>query len=154
MRIENVTISAEGFHSEAAQYLLGMLDNDLMHRYPGMIISAAMDKEFDRQKSLFVIARNDGVPIGCGGVVNIDDQTCEVKRMFVEPHSRGGGVAKMILLELERHAKEQGFKVIQLETGKHQPEAIIMYEHNGYERIPCFRQYDGNPHSHCYEKKI
>jgi GNAT superfamily N-acetyltransferase len=154
MRIENVTISAEGFHSEAAHYLIGMLDNDLTHRYPGLKINAPKAEEFEREKSFFVIARNDGVPIGCGGLVNIDENTCEVKRMFVEPYSRGRGVAKMILLELERLAKESGFSLVQLETGQHQPEAIIMYEHNGYSRIPCFRQYKENPHSHCYEKSI
>lgn len=154
MRIENVTVAAEGFHSEAAQYLVGMLDNDLTHRYPGMKINAVNAAEFDNEKSTFVIARNDGVPIGCGGLVQVDEETCEVKRMFVEPYSRGRGVAKLILMELEKHAKENGFKIVQLETGKHQPEAIIMYEHNGYKRIPCFRQYEGNPHSHCYEKVI
>ncbi len=154
MRIENVTIAAEGFRSEAAHYLIGMLDNDLMHRYPGIKINAAKAAEFEKEKSIFVIARNDGVPIGCGGLVPIDENTCEVKRMFVEPYSRGRGVAKMILLELEKHAVEQGFSLIQLETGQHQPEAIIMYEHNGYKRVPCFRQYENNPHSHCYEKAI
>ncbi len=154
MRIENVTVIAEGYHAEAAQYLIGMLDNDLTHRYPGRVLNTAQASEFEHEKSTFVIARNDGVPIGCGGLVYIDDDTCEVKRMFVEPYSRGRGVAKMILLELEKHAKANGFTTIQLETGQHQPEAIIMYEHNGYTRIPCFRQYKDNPHSHCYKKVV
>jgi putative acetyltransferase len=154
MRIENITLATEGFRSEAAQYLMGMLDNDLTHRYPGKKINTPKPDGFEHEKSVFVIARNDGVPVACGGLVYINDDVCEIKRMFTEPGSRGSGLAKMILLELERHAKEQGFKAIQLETGKHQPEAIIMYEHNGYQSVPCFRKYENSPHSHCYEKKI
>ena len=154
MRMENVTIKPEAFTSKGAQYLIAMLENDLKHRYIGQSINAAKPAKFEHEKSLFLVARKNGEPIGCGGLVYVDEETCEIKRMFVEPHSRGCGIAKKILLVLEEYALEKGFKEIQLETGQHQPEAIVLYEHSGYTRIPCFRQFDGNPHSHCYEKKI
>lgn len=154
MRIENITVKSEAYTSEAARYLIGMLDNGLIHRFPGKNSGSEPSQNFGHDKSTFLVARNDGVPIACGGLVYVDDETCEIKCMFTEPCSRGRGVAKKVLQALEKHAIEQGFKIIQLETGRHQPEAIIMYEHNGYQRIPCFRQYVGNPHSCCYEKRI
>ena len=154
MRLENINIQHESFAAEGAQYLIGMLDHDLMTRYPGQRVNVTKSSEFEHDKSLFLVARSDGVPVACGGLVYIDENTCEIRRMFTEPSSRGRGMAKMILQKLEEGAKEHGFHLIQLETGRHQPEAIILYEHSGYSRVPCFRQFEGSPHSHCYEKRI
>lgn len=78
----------------------------------------------------------------------------EIKRMFVEPQSRGKGLAKRILLELERWAAEDGFLMARLETGIKQPEAIGLYERMGYTRIDNYPPYTGFTTSICMEKSV
>jgi len=106
------------------------------------------------ERTIFLIARLDNEPVGCGAVRRIDDETAEVKRMYVAPAGRRKGIARRILAELERSAVDFGYKAIRLETGILQPEAQRLYESCGYKRIAAFGHYAGNPTSVCYEKVL
>ena len=74
--------------------------------------------------------------------------------MYVTPAARRQGIARRILIELERHAREFSYRAVRLETGIQQPEAQRLYESLGYQRIAAFGHYVGNPTSVCYEKII
>ena len=97
---------------------------------------------------------DDGRPLGCGALRSLGEPVVEIKRMYVRPEARGRGVGVAILEELERHACERGFKVVRLETGPLQPEAIGLYARGGYREIPCFGAYSGAPASRCFERRI
>lgn len=101
-----------------------------------------------------VVAYMDGQAIGCGAIKDFSDEKQEVKRMYVLPAWRGSGVAAKVLAELESWALEQGYTHCVLETGKRQPEAIRLYEKNGYVRIPNYGQYIGVDNSVCFEKRL
>ena len=78
----------------------------------------------------------------------------EVKRMFVSPEGRNKGIGTLILSELESWASELSYTKCILETGKKQPEAIRLYDKNGYTLIPNYGQYAGIANSVCFEKNI
>jgi len=101
-----------------------------------------------------VLAYENEIPLGCGAIKEFDANTMEVKRMYLQPESRGKGIAAKILLALENWAAEMAFTKCVLETGKRQPEAIQLYERNGYTRIPNYGQYVDIENSVCFEKKI
>jgi GNAT superfamily N-acetyltransferase len=42
----------------------------------------------------FVVGYHDERPVCCGGVKRLDDQRCEIKKMYVVPHLRGQGIAR------------------------------------------------------------
>ena len=67
---------------------------------------------------------------------------------------RGKGIASRILNELENWASELRYDKCILETGKRQPEAISLYQRNGYKLIPNYGQYAGVENSVCFEKQI
>ena len=67
----------------------------------------------------------DGVSAGCGGVC-IDHETAELKRMFVRDDFRGLGGAKMLLRRICDCARDEGVKVLFLETGRLQVEGQKM----------------------------
>ena len=48
----------------------------------------------------------------------------------------------------------EGFSKVRLETGISQPEAIGLYERNGYCKIPPFGDYCDDPLSFFYEKNL
>jgi putative acetyltransferase len=101
-----------------------------------------------------IVAYKDKIPIGCGAIKEFSPEVMEVKRMFVSLDSRGKGIASLVLIELEKWASELGFKKCILETGIKQPEAIRLYEKNGYERILNYGQYANVDTSLCFKKEL
>jgi putative acetyltransferase len=101
-----------------------------------------------------VVCYENGTSIGCGAIKAFDEAAMEVKRMYVSPEGRKKGIATRVLVELEEWAKELGYIRCVLETGKRQPEAIALYEKNGYARTPNYGQYVGIENSVCFAKEL
>ena len=101
-----------------------------------------------------VVAYENGEAVGCGAIKGFDENSMEVKRMFVPESKRSKGIATIVLKELEDWAKEMDFSKCILETGLKQLEAIRLYEKNGYVKIPNYGQYEGVENSVCFAKKI
>ncbi len=101
-----------------------------------------------------VIAYKGGVAVGCGCLKKVDQETAEIKRMFVRPDSRGLGVSHLIMEDLEKWAKELGINKLILETLHKQLSAISLYEKRGYQRIANYGPYIGLPNSICMRKVI
>ena len=101
-----------------------------------------------------VVAYDRGEALACGAIKQFTAGMMEVKRMYVSPAARKKGVATRVLSELETWAREMGCSGCVLETGRKQPEAIGLYEKNGYRIIPNYGQYAGVTNSVCYEKKF
>ena len=101
-----------------------------------------------------VLAYENGQPVGCGAIKEFAPGIMEVKRMYTLPEHRGKQIASQVLAELESWAVELSCTKCVLETGKKQPEAVRMYERNGYKRIPNYGQYVGVENSICFEKNI
>lgn len=53
-----------------------------------------------------VVAYCDGRPVGCGCWKLLADGRPEIKRMFVQPDVRGGGIASKLLAALEADIKK------------------------------------------------
>ena len=86
----------------------------------------------------FIVGYDDGAAVCCGGVKRLPDGACEVKKMFVAPEARGRGVARALLEELERLARDLGYAIARLDTGPRQARAQRMYERAGYAAIENF----------------
>ncbi len=103
---------------------------------------------------LFAVARDAaGRALGCGAVV-LESQAGELKRMFVSPPARGQGVAGRLLALLERAAAVRGCRVLRLETGPYQPEALALYARHGFQRCGPFGDYRDDPLSVFMEKHL
>ena len=101
-----------------------------------------------------VLAFENNIPVACGAIKEFDSSTFEIKRMYTIPSHRGKGIATKILFELEKWAKELGYKKCILETGKKQPEALHLYKKCGYVTINNYGQYIGIENSICFEKNL
>jgi GNAT superfamily N-acetyltransferase len=140
--------------STEARALLAELDADLRARYPGVDFPLPDAVALVADGGVFLIAWLDDVPAGCGALKLRAPGTGEVKRMFVRAESRGQGVARAILDELEAAARARGCRRLLVETGWNQPEAIALYQRAGYRSIPCYGEYAGNAYSRCFEKPL
>ena len=109
---------------------------------------------FEPPHGAFVVARIDGRAVGCGGIARFDQTRGELKRMYVEPGSRGLGLGRRLLEALEIEARRLGYVAVVLETGDQQPQALGLYSSAGYERIPCYEPYASRELSLCFEKHL
>ena len=156
-----LTIAQERPDTPDAIPLIDELERELSAHY-----AAASRHGFSVQKLIdqgvaFFVARLDGAPAGCGGILLVNEPAGgsssaygELKRMYVRPAQRGLGISKRIIEALAAHARAYGIALLRLETGIHQHAAIALYEHFGFQRIPPFGPYWDDPVSLCYELRI
>jgi GNAT superfamily N-acetyltransferase len=122
-------------------------------RYGGELGSGGKPRpqEFVPPDGTFLVARLDGVAVGCGGLSRLESETAEVRRMYVAPGARRRGISRAILERLLATARELGYRRARLETGNRQHEAIGLYQAAGFSRIPCWGPFVDDPKSVCFE---
>ena len=108
--------------------------------------------DFTPPDGLFLVAYVDGTARGCGGFKRLDRETAYLKRMWVDPESRGVGLGKRLLESLEQRAKEAGYNEICLDTHRSLTEARTLYERNGYQ--PCVPLADETYADHWFLKSL
>jgi putative acetyltransferase len=78
----------------------------------------------------------------------------EVKRMYVDPRCRGRRIGVQLVDTIEAATRERGLRLALLETGRHQTEAVRLYERRGYVPRGPFGGYPDNGLSRFYEKRL
>lgn len=139
------------------EHLLGLiakLDDYLYSMYPAEEVFTVDLDEPKVQDVVFVVAYLDGTAVGCGAYRPLDEQSAELKRIFVDPSYRNKGIASRLLSFLENAAQQAGFSAMLLETGPMQHESIQLYRKYGYQLIEPFGEYVGCPSSICMRKHL
>lgn len=97
----------------------------------------------------FWTAWADGELVGCGALKALDETSAEIKSMRTANRHRRKGVAKRILEHIIRHARNQGFAVLYLETGPRETfgPAHALYAQFGFRYRGPFGDYGDDPHS-------
>jgi DNA-binding MarR family transcriptional regulator/GNAT superfamily N-acetyltransferase len=113
---------------------------------------SALDEEMRAPAGLFLVATLRGDPIGSGALKFHGRKPAELKRMWVAESTRGLGVGRRLLAELENHAAMRGVRKLRLETNKTLVEAISLYRSAGYVEVASFND---EPYAHhWFEKQI
>ena len=151
-----ITIKPEDPRSSEAQGLLSAFIEEVRKRYdePPADVGYFDPDLVSVPRSVFLVVRLEGKAVGCGALVPMEDEVAEIKRMFVVPGERGHGIAKKILEELERFARDFEYDAIRLETGVKQPESIALYGKSGYYRVPNFPPFENDATAVCFEKRV
>ena len=149
-----VRLEFDRIDSEIGDALVNAVLAEYVTRYGGNDADRPSPDEFTAPEGPFLIAYVDGSPIGCGGLRQHSPGVGEIKRMYVEPGARKLGIGRAILRALEQRARELGYPTLRLETGARQPEAISLYESEGYYPIEPYGFYRDSPLSRCFEKHL
>src|SRR5262245_23490107 len=152
--MRNIVIQAGEPDSPAARELIEQLDGYLTGLYPAESNHLLPVDALRQPNVTFLTAIVDGAVAGCGAFVNQGGEYAEIKRMYVLPEFRGLKLGRRILEELETLARASGLELARLETGIHQPEALLLYESAGYQRRGPFGDYSEDPLSIFMEKKL
>jgi GNAT superfamily N-acetyltransferase/DNA-binding HxlR family transcriptional regulator len=128
--------------------------NELEARFAGgfdaSISMSANPEELTPPAGYCVVARLRGLPIGCGALKLHGAAPAELKRMWVDPASRGLGVGRRLLESLEALARENGVRVLHLETNRALKEAIELYRRAGFVEVAPFNE---EPYAHHWFEK-
>ena len=140
--MEPLTLDVEPIDSSGALSVYYAAVDELQRRYGGTDDDEhlSMD-ELAPPRGLFVVARQLTHPVGGVGVRPIGDPTQhlgEIKRLWVRPDLRRGGVAAQLMVVIEARARSLGLRQLYLETGPRQPEAIAFYPKTGWRRVESF----------------
>lgn len=136
------------FDDPAAAGLLAAFAADMDARYPGSEPSSAEPGQFAGPVGVFLLEGDP--PVACGGLRALGGGVGEVKRLWVDPAARGRGLARAVVRALVGHARAHGLQRLVLECGTGQPEALALYESEGWTPIAPYGQYRDDPRCRCY----
>lgn len=90
---------------------------------------------------LYIVLDGDKAA-GCVGLLKMDDEACELKRMYVRPEYRGRGLAKFLGEMIMREGAEIGYKYMLLDTLPFLTAAQSLYRKLGFYEI---EKYNNSP---------
>jgi putative acetyltransferase len=134
--------------------LIAELDAYLSSLYPAESNHFLDLDQLSRPEIRFFVARSDGTALACGALRVDSEGYGEIKRMYVSPRARGAGLGRALLGAIEARAGQEGLRVLRLETGIHQAEALALYRSAGYVDCAPFGEYQPDPLSLFLEKKL
>ena len=80
----------------------------------------------------------EGEAAGCIALRKLDEQRCEMKRLYVRPAFRGHKIGDALVDRVIRDAKAIGYRYMLLDTLPFLESAIHMYQKRGFYEIPCY----------------
>lgn len=88
---------------------------------------------------IFLIMLDDSQLIGTGAIWKIQNDICELKRLWLLTSYHGKGLGYRMLQELFSFAREKGYERIWLQTDAvHQSRALNFYRRIGFYEIPRY----------------
>ncbi len=95
---------------------------------------------FRAPQGVFIVVREFGEAIGCGGIRRLADTRFEIKHLWIRPLARGRGMGRALLHELERRGIALGANELVLDTHSSLEAAGELYRSSGYEQTDAYNQ--------------
>lgn len=119
--------------SDFAKYLeIQNYDSELEH----------LEDKYGLPYGRLYIVKVENKVVGCIGLRKIDDENCEMKRLYVRPEFRGHKIANKLVTLIIDDAKKIGYKHMLLDTLPFLEEAIHLYKNFGFYEI---EKYNSSP---------
>ena len=129
------------------------------HAFSGYLTSQGYSRELENvgekyslPEGRLYLALVDNEPAACIALRKMDNENCEMKRLYVRPAYRKHGLAGQLVRKIIADAKELGYSSILMDTHRRLEDAIRLYKDKfGFQEIDCY--YD-NPIDNTFCMKL
>jgi GNAT superfamily N-acetyltransferase len=137
-----------------AQACLSAYYAELDRRFPqGFVVEASHDPVAEllvRPHGAFILAFDGDAAVGCVMLKGTCAEYAEIKRLWIAPSARGKGLARKLMDAAERIARELGVRLLRLDTHSALSDAVAIYRHWGWTKIPRF---NSDPYAEVFFEK-
>jgi ribosomal protein S18 acetylase RimI-like enzyme len=136
---DTITIAPLGAGDiEAARGLLESyirsLDRDLSFQHVDAELRDFPSK-YSEPEGTFLLAKAGAKPCACAGIRKIDEETCEIKRLYVSDGFRGRGIGRGLVEAAIAAARAKGYRLMRLDTLEDMKAAQDLYRSLGFYEI-------------------
>jgi GNAT superfamily N-acetyltransferase len=96
-----------------------------------------LDK-FMPPKGRLLLGYVDDQPMGIACLKTLTDSIGEIKRMYVRPQARRGGLGRALLTQLLEEARQIGYTLIRLDSAQFMKQAHQLYRSMGFREIEAY----------------
>ena len=97
-----------------------------------------LEKKYGLPEGRLYLAYVDQELAGCVGLRKIDNENCEMKRLYVRPEFRGKHIGDYLVTCIIDEAKKIGYSYMLLDTLPFLKSAILLYKKYGFYEIPSY----------------
>ncbi len=97
-----------------------------------------LEKKYGLPEGRLYLAYDDSELAGCIGLKKIDEENCEMKRLYVRPQLRGRNIGDFLVRQIIWDAKDIGYRHMLLDTLPFLKNAIHLYEKYGFQETECY----------------
>lgn len=112
--------------------------------------SSFSPEAFDPALDGCIVVYSNQDPVACGVFRHIDNEVCELKRMY----SSVSGAGTYLLKQLELYAIDKGYRKAVLSTRRINSKAVDFYARHSYMEISAYGTYVGVERSICLSKTL
>jgi GNAT superfamily N-acetyltransferase len=100
---------------------------------------ATLPGQYASPRGRLLLAQSDGAVAGCVALRPLVDGACEMKRLFVRPAFRAGGLGRLLAARVIDEARAIGYARMCLDTLPSMGRAQQLYEALGFRDIDAYR---------------
>ncbi len=100
---------------------------------------AGLPGDYAPPEGRLLVAMDGSHAAGCVGLRRIDNEICEMKRLYVRPQFRGQHVGRLLVDAILSAARAVGYERMRLDTLPEMKEAITLYQSLGFRPIAAYR---------------
>jgi N-acetylglutamate synthase-like GNAT family acetyltransferase len=102
-----------------------------LEKLPGEYVAAA--------KGAFLVADNGDGLVGCVALRAFSSESCEMKRLYVDPGARGSGIGRQLVESVLARARSFGYRKMLLDTLPSMQTAQTLYREIGFVETRPYR---------------
>ena len=113
----------------------------------------SLEEMYSGKKAILILGYDNLNCVACVGVRQIDEETAELKRMYVKPMYQRKGIGQSLLNQSLEFAKKAKYNKIRLDTLEQMTPAMNLYLTNGFYKIDAY-YFNPEPTAVYFEKLV